>query len=58
MHGRRDRRWSSGIIVHSVELYGLVECSILRHLHLVVPWFVTQQCHASRFLGTLAAIYL
>jgi hypothetical protein len=58
MHGRRDRRWSSGIIVCSVELYSLVECSILRHSCLVVPWFVTQRCRASRFLGTLAAIYL
>ena len=58
MHGRHDRRWSSGIIVCSVELYSLVERSILRHSCSVVPPFVMQRCHASRLLGTLAAICL
>jgi hypothetical protein len=50
--------WSSDIFVCSVELHCLVEHSILRHSCSVVPLFVMQRCHASRFLGTLAAIYL
>ena len=58
MHGCRDRRWGSGIIVHSVELYSPVERSVLRDPCPVVPWFVTQRRRASRFLGMLCAIYL
>jgi hypothetical protein len=45
---------SSSVVLNCTVLL----CSILRHSCLVVPWFVTQRCRASRFLGTLAAIYL